>query len=77
LDSGQGSWVVKYDSVAEKEKIAIAVRNTGTGRWKEARAVVKDAYFGNRCPHSTDLMLLNTSNEDTLFHMIEVSREIR
>ena len=77
LDSGQGSWVLKYDSVAEKEKIAIGVRNGGTGRWKEATAVVKDAYFGNRCPHSTDLMLVNTSKEDTLFHMIEVSREIR
>ncbi len=75
LDSGRGSWALKYDAAGDKEKTALAVRNTATGRWKEAKAVLKDAYFGHRCPHSADLMLLNTSRENTLFHLVEVSRD--
>jgi hypothetical protein len=59
FDSGHGSWELKYDA----EKTALAVKNTDTGRWKEARA---------RLAHATDLMLVNTSKENTLFHLIEV-----
>lgn len=31
--------------------------------------------MGNRCEHGTDVMLVNTSKENTLFHMIEVVRQ--
>ena len=38
---------------------------------------IKDGHFGNRCPNHTDLMLVNTGNEDTLFHLIELTRGSR
>jgi len=74
FDSGHGDWKLKYDSVKDKEKTAISVKNTNSGRWKEVSVTLSDANFGNRCPNSTDLMLVNTSMENTLFHMIEVLR---
>ena len=74
FDSGRGSWALRYDAVKSREKTALTVQNTDTGRWKEVSATLPDALFGNRCAHSTDLMLVNTSRENTLFHLIEVLR---
>ena len=73
FDSGHGSWELRYDAESGV-KTALAVRNTNSGRWKEARARIADAYFRNRCLNKTDLVLANTSKENTLFHLIEVLR---
>jgi hypothetical protein len=35
---------------------------------------LSDGFFGNRCPRGTDLMIVNTSKQNTIFHMIEVLR---
>lgn len=75
LDRGTGSWALKYDAVSNPQKIALNVQKTNTGRWKEAIVTLNDAFFGNRCPHATDLMLVNTSSADTIFHIVEVTRE--
>ncbi len=77
LDRGEGSFAVKYDSVSQPEKTALEVKKTGSGRWKEAAVRISDGNFTNRCPHSTDLMLVKISGDDTLFHMIEIDRERR
>ncbi len=74
FDSGNGSWALDYDARGNPAKRALAVTNTNSGRWKEATVTLRDAYLGNRCPHATDLMLVNTSQENTLFHLIEVVR---
>ena len=57
-----------------KEKTALEIRNTDSGRWKEARVKLADAYLGHRCQHGTDLVLVNTSKQNTLFHMVELVR---
>jgi len=74
FDRGRGSWTVKYDAVGEKDKTAVAVVNTDTKRWKEVVVTLDDARFGGRCQRGADLVLVNTSDENTLFHMIEVTR---
>jgi hypothetical protein len=72
---GDGAWTLKYDSVKDNQKTALSVKNTNSGRWKEARVTLTDANFGNPCPNSTDLMLVNASKSNTLFHMIELLRK--
>lgn len=75
LDRGTGSFALKYDAISDPAKTALIVKKTNSGRWKESTVQVADGNFANRCPHSTDLMLVNTSGEDTLFHLIELTRE--
>jgi len=74
LDRGAGSWALRYDAVDAPAKAALQVKNTNTGRWKEAVATLRDGRFANRCPHHTDLMLVHTGGDDTIFHMVEVMR---
>jgi hypothetical protein len=75
FDAGRGSWALQYDAVGNAAKTALRVENRDTRRWKEVRATLPDAFFGDRCPHGTDLMLVNTSKENTIFHRIEVLRQ--
>lgn len=75
LDSGGGAFELKYDAADQPEKTAIKVQKTGSGQWKDATVELKDASFGNRCPHKTDLELSAVGGENTIFHMIEVTRE--
>ena len=65
---------MKYDARGNPAKTALAVRNTNSGRWKEVSVSLANEHLGNRCPHGADVMLVNTSKENTLFHMIEVVR---
>lgn len=74
LDQGTGSFSVQYDSVGDPARTALKIKKTDSGRWKESTVRIADGNFANRCPHSTDLMLVNGSGEDTLFHLIEITR---
>jgi hypothetical protein len=75
FDKGTGKWELQYDAVSGN-KTALDIQKTDSGRWKEVTVEIKDGYFGNRCPNKTDLMLVNTGKEDTIFHMIEVTRAL-
>jgi hypothetical protein len=75
LDEGTGSFALKYDATGNSEKIATTVKKTNSGDWKQITVPISDGNFGNRCPHGTDLMLVNTSKQNTLFHLIEIARE--
>ena len=75
LDRSTGGFTVKYDALSDEAKTALTVKKTDTGRWKESIVQIADGNFGNRCTHSTDLMLVNASSEDTLFHLVEVTRK--
>jgi hypothetical protein len=75
LDRGEGSFAVKYDAVAQPEKTAVEVKKAGSGRWKIAEFRIADGNFANRCPHSTDLVIAKLSGSDTIFHLLEVTRE--
>ncbi len=74
FDGGTGRWALKYDAVKDPNKIALSIKKTNSGRWKEATVTLHDANFGNRCPHGTDLVLVNEDAEDDTFHMIEITR---
>ena len=74
LDKGNGAWRLEYDAVGEPRKVAYTVTNTDSGLWKEKVVVVDDGFFGHRCPHDTDVVLVNTDAEDEAFHMVEVTR---
>jgi hypothetical protein len=75
FDQGKGSWALQYDAASGAGKTALAVTNTDTGCWKEVQADIADGRFENRCPHGTDFLLVNTSRENALFHMLEVMRK--
>ena len=74
LDAGTGSWTLQYDSATDPHKTAIGVTKTNSGRWEEISVTLRDAWFGKRGPKGADFMLVNTSNENTLFHLVEVTR---
>ncbi|MCU0248428.1 MAG: hypothetical protein MUC42_17800, partial [Bryobacter sp.] len=70
FDSGSGAWELRYDN----NRLALQVRNGNSGRWKEASLRIADGRFANLGPRASDLALVNTSKETTLFHLIEVQR---
>jgi len=75
LDEGTGTWALDYDAQGNPAKRACTVTKTGSGQWKTKSVVLTDAYFGNRCPHGTDLMLVNTDDKDDIFHIVEITRK--
>ena len=48
FNEGYGEWELRYDAVSNSNKIALAIRNSNTGRWEEATVMLDDAHFGNR-----------------------------
>lgn len=74
LDAGTGSWTLQYDSATDPHKTAIGVTKTNSGRWEEISVTLRDAWFGKRGPKGADFVLVNTSSDNTLFHLVEVTR---
>ncbi|NNJ70574.1 MAG: hypothetical protein HKP10_04715 [Kiritimatiellales bacterium] len=73
-DKGKGQWALEYDAVRKPNKRAVVVKKTDSGKWKEKIVTLKDAHFGNRGRNGSDLSLINTDDEDDIFHIIEVER---
>ena len=76
LDKGPGSWELVY-ATASGEKIAKRVTNTDTNEWRDLTLTLTDAVWTHRLPGGGDLMLRHVSGEDTIFHMIELTRMTR
>ncbi|MCX7011615.1 MAG: hypothetical protein NTW86_03445 [Candidatus Sumerlaeota bacterium] len=74
FDQGHGRWALVYDAVDNPQKTAGEVEKTDSGRWREKIVSIADGNFGHRCPHGADLVLVNTDEEDDIFHMVEVMR---
>lgn len=74
FDRGHGKWSLVYDAKGGAGKTALTVTNGDSGKWKEATATLSNANFGHRGPHGSDLSLVNGSDENTLFHLVEVRR---
>ncbi len=74
LDKGKGSWALKYDAAGGQQKTAFEVTNTDSGRWVEKKVTVSDAQFKNGGPNNSDLTLEKTGGDDTIFHMVELTR---
>ena len=75
LDSGTDSWSLHYDAIDHPERTAVTITKTNSGLWREVTLVLDDAYFGNRAPRQSDLVLVNPDTGDDTFHMIELTRE--
>ena len=74
-DQGTGKWALRYDAVGNSQKMAYTITKSNSGTWKEKSVTLNDAYFRNRCPNSSDLMLASVDNNDDIFHLIELTRD--
>jgi hypothetical protein len=74
FDQGRASWALKYDAVGDPQKTAFTLTKTGSDRWQEKTVTITDGNFFNGGPRNADLVLVNTDDEDDIFHMIEVTR---
>ena len=75
LDKGNGKWSLRYSDERGSLKMAKMITNRNTGRWKEVIVEINDASFMAKGPKGSDLVLSNESNENTIFHMVEVMRK--
>lgn len=73
-DNGKGNFSLKYDSVDSIDKTAIEINKTDSGEWIEKEIILIDAAFENRGINSSDISLVNTDEEDDIFHMIEINK---
>lgn len=75
LDQGTGGWKLYYDAKSGTDVSAISVSCTNSNLWKKATIKLKDAYFGNRGPQSSDFSIRsNNSNKNVIFSIVELSR---
>lgn len=72
FDGGFGKWALYYDAKGNNFKKAYEVKNSNSNRWVEKVVKITDAYFGNKSRRKADLLLVNTDNNDEVFHMVEV-----
>jgi hypothetical protein len=73
FDEGEGSWALKYHASDDTEKTAYTLTKTNTGQWKEKSITISDGMFSNGCKKNADLMLVNTDNQNDIFHMVEIN----
>ena len=76
LDKGFGEWNVCYNAKKTSDKTLFTVKNTNTGKWMEKTMLVKDASFANRGERNSDIFIITKGNETTVFHILEVTKEI-
>ncbi len=75
LDQGSAAWELRYDAKDQADKTAFAVQNSNSGEWKSKTIMLTDANFSNQSENGSDLYLINTSNEDVTFHLIELEKK--
>lgn len=74
LDKGFGKWALLYDAKNNPGKEAFKVENTNTGEWLEKSIEISDAFLKNRGEKGADFILKNLSEENTIFHMMEIEK---
>jgi hypothetical protein len=74
-DENNSSWKIMFDALGGLGVPAMQdlfIHTDGTSnKWLDITVSVT-GYFGNRGPHGSDLMLVNTDNKDDKFHLIEI-----
>jgi len=73
LDKGSGSWSLAYQTPSGPAT-AIKVKCRNTGKWIDEQVEVTDAVFTRSAPGGADLTLKYAGGDDTIFHMIELTR---
>jgi hypothetical protein len=74
LDKGYGQWSLLYDAKNKPGRTAFTVKNNDTGKWIEKSIVLNDAFLQNSCEKGADFILKNLSEENTVFHIIEIEK---
>ena len=72
LNRGSGQFALRYDAASDSQKTAFTVIKTNQGDWVTRSVVVTDWAFKNSGPSGADLMLVNTDQEDEIFHSVEL-----
>ncbi len=74
LDKGNSGFKVMYANTNNELVTANSYTTQNTNKWMDEIITLNNAVFNNRCPNNTDIMLINTGTGDTIFHMIEISK---
>jgi hypothetical protein len=72
LDEGTAEWELQYDASDKPDKTAFAIKNDNSGLWKEKIIELKDANLQNRGEKGADFVIRNKSDEEAVFHLMEV-----
>jgi len=76
LDEGIGKFSFRYDGVSNPDKTGITITKTNSGKWVKKTITIKDGAFANRGPKNSDFSLVNEDEEDDIFHMIEITKNL-
>ena len=69
FDETEGStWELRYGSNQGGMRTALEVIGVGDEMWKTVTATVTDAAFANQSERGADLILVNTDEQDDVFH---------
>jgi hypothetical protein len=76
LDEGHGTFAFHYRSSSPSKDLAhgksMSFKKGNTGRWLEKRFEIHDFLSGHHGAMGGDFSLVNTDEEDDIFHLIEV-----
>jgi hypothetical protein len=76
-DAQAGStWKLAYDAGDRDMKTALTVTGTGDRRWHDQIVTLHDAVMRRGGTKGSDLVLMNTDDQDDIFSLIEVNRGI-
>ncbi len=70
LDSGGGTFGVRYDAFNDANKLAGTVAKSDSGAWKTAAFSVPDAFFGGRSSNAD--LRIEALTSDVILHMVEI-----
>lgn len=74
LDRGKGKWSLNYTTKKTVDKKAYQIKNTNTGVWRTKEIILEDIDFKNKGERGSDFVLKSLSNEDVIFHKVEISK---
>lgn len=74
LDQGKAKWSLLYASKNFANSVAYSIENTNTGKWLRKEIVLPNTAFKNNGSKHADFSLKTHSNEDVVFHLVEIEK---
>jgi len=75
LDKGTAKWTLCYGAVTSNEKVALSIKNTNSGDWKEKTIHLEDASFKNKGESAADILVRTDGSDEAVFHLIELNKK--
>jgi hypothetical protein len=75
LDEGTATWTLCYGAITSNEKVALSIKNTNSGEWKEKTIHLRDASFKNNCENAADILIRTDGSDQAVFHLIELNKK--